>query len=269
MKILIGILLYCVVASIFAVDIPYYTPSQLAVIKQRGYLKVAIIDNDHPPFIFKAPGQPLQGLDIELAQNIAMLLQVKLRIDNRSKNYGDLIQKIYQKQDDIAVSAIVSVPSRAKAMYLSAPYLRSPIGLLVNRIKYDHLETGKIPNFNFPTIHIGSISSSAYIGYIHHIYPQATIVPYDNETKLLSDVMNGSLDACMDDDLFIKTWLAEKPERALHTRYIVLPGYYASYAVATSYGYPILGKWLDNFIQEAINLGFMNDIIFKYSSGKY
>lgn len=245
-------------------SLPVYSPSHMAEIQKRGYIRIGIIAQSYPPFVIHHSNGDVSGIDIDLGRKIAQILGVKAVFDNSAETYATLMSNIYNKKDDIVLSGLVSIPSRAKSIYFSVPYLRSPVGLLVNRVKYDKFIKNTIPSFNDDSVKIGVLDASAYIGYIEFLYPKAHIVTFESIDKLMQSVSNGNIDACMMDDLFIRNWLAERPERAIHTRYILIPGYYAEYGIATSYAFPILGQWLDNFVREAINLSFIDQLTKKY-----
>jgi polar amino acid transport system substrate-binding protein len=260
-----GLLLCLLCLAFSAMSITFYSPSQLSVIHNRGYIRVGILKGNYPPFIIKNKAGQLTGLEIELVESLAELLQVKIQYDNSARSYDELLQNMYEKKDDIIVSGLVSIPSRATSVYFSSNYTVSPVGILVNRIKYDHLPANKLPNFDNANFKIGVLEASAFIGYIHFMYPKATIVTYINLHKLMQDVSDGKVDACMMDHLFIKDWLAQQPERAIRTRYITFPGFQVGYAIGTSYDYRVLGLWLDNFVQEAISIGFIDRLMKKYA----
>lgn len=109
------------------------------------------------------------------------------------------------------------------------------------------------------------MDGSAYIGYIKSLYPKAQIVRFKSTDDVLFAVSKGQIDGCMIDDLVVKVWLAQKPERAIRTRYLILQGVYASYAMATSYSYPFFGEWLSNVVDATINIGLIDSSIQKYT----
>ncbi len=262
-------LLLCITLPSFAQTLlpnllPIYAPSQMSVISKRGYIRVGIWAQSYPPFVIYHGNGDVEGIDIALARKIADLLGVKVVFD-KADTYTELMQNAFDKKDDIILSAVVSIPSRARSLDFSNPYLRSPVGILVNRVKYDNLRKNINVLFNTSSVKIGVIRASAYIGIIEFMYPKATIEIYDEADQLMADVTDGKLDGCMMDDLFVKAWLAQQPERAIRTRYLTLPGYYAGYGIATSYSYPVLATWLNNFVQEAQFIGFMDELLAKYS----
>lgn len=258
------LLLFCLTS--LALALPIYNPSHMETIKKRGYIRVGILNEDYPPYAMHNKQGQYVGIDISIVREIANLLGVKVVYDTSASTYDTFLKNMYDRKDDIIISALVSVPSRAKSLLFTIPYYRSSIGLLINRVKYDNLENDKVPEFNSSNITIGVVTASAYKSYIHYIYPKAKIVVYKSAKRLLHAVVQGKLDGCMMDDLFIKAWLAEKPQRALRTRYILLSGYYANFAIATSYRYPIFGKWLNNVIQNMNDIGFFNRLLNKYAA---
>ncbi len=121
--------------------------------------------------------------------------------------------------------------------------------------------------FNDPKIKIGLLIGSAFTDYVTYLYPKAKIVFYESSLQMLQSVADDQVDAVLMDELVVKMWLANKPERALRTRYIVLPDYNAGYAIATSYDYRTFGEWINEFVDEARAIGMTQRLLKKYTQG--
>lgn len=244
-----------------------YSPSHMADIHKRGYIRVGILDQPVAPFIIHNPDGSVTGIDAELANEIGQLLGAKVIFDNSAKTYDELLQHVYDKTDDIAISGIVRTPTRAKSVYFSDPYLTFPVGILVNRVQFDHAQENLEAFLNQPTTKIATLDGSAYVGFIKFVYPNAKIVSYESVTQLMEDVTTDKIDACMMDQLVVQYWLAQKPERALRSRYLPLTNYTAQYAIAASYSDPVFGLWLNQFVSESHAAGFSDRLLKKYAKG--
>jgi len=247
--------------------LPVFPDSQLAVIKKRGYLKVGIFTENSEPFVIQKNNQ-LTGIDIDLAKVMADHLGVKVVFDKVSNRYNDLFWQAYNHQDDIVMSGIIRTLARSESLYLSSPYYKFQVGLLANRLKYDYLSGSVMEVFNRPNVTIGQMQDSAFIDYIHYLYPNAKVKEFENMTELFHALQMGEIDATMIDEVAARAWLNSKPQRALKTRYYLQKDLYAEYVVATSYDYPILGRWLDLFTQQAVDIGFMQKLLLKYTKGQ-
>ena len=254
-----------VLISYTALALPIYSPSQMQVIHERGYLRVAILNESLAPFTIVNSDTSLTGIDIEMAHEAAAILGVKVQFDRSAKTYEELLQRVYDKKDDIAISGIIRTPTRAQSVQFSSPYYTYPIGLLVNRIKYDKLNGNLFTAFNAAKIKIGVLKDGAFVGYVEYLYPKAKLVLYESIAQMLQDVELDKIDASMMDELVVRKWLSEKPERALRTRYLVIPNYHAAYSIATSYDYQKFGQWLNEFIDEAKAIGVTERLLKKYT----
>lgn len=91
----------------------------LADIQKKGEL-VMVTDAAWAPFEYIADGETPVGSDIDLAQNIADALGVKLKIINAS--FDSIPSYIENGQADIAVAAITITDERKEEMDFSVPY---------------------------------------------------------------------------------------------------------------------------------------------------
>lgn len=246
---------------------PVFSPSQVANIKKRGYIRVGIFSHNMEPFVYHDKNGKLIGIDVDLAREIARFLEVKVVFDSSAKKYGDLIDRAYNKQDDIVMSGIIRTPIRAQSVSFSAPYYKFNVGILVSRLKHDQFNNDSVELLNNTSVTAGVIYGSAYIGYLQRLYPKAKMKMYTTDDQLFKAVSIGEVDFCMMDEVVIDTWLADKPARALRARYYPLPGYYAGYAILTSYDYPMLTQWLSVFVDEAKDTGFTGRLLKKYTRG--
>jgi cyclohexadienyl dehydratase len=111
--------------------------SRLDAIITQGTLRVGTT-GDYKPFTFldKASGQ-YSGLDIELAQNLAQALGVK--IDFVATAWPALMKDFEADRFDIAMGGISVTLERQKKAYFSAPYMRegkTPIARCEDKEKF-------------------------------------------------------------------------------------------------------------------------------------
>lgn len=118
-----GLMAILLLLSGLATAVPVYTPSQMDVIQKRGYLRVGVIAINHAPFIIHQKDGQLSGIDIDLAKEVANLLSVKIVFDNSATTYEQLLQNMFDKKDDMIISALLSVPSRGKSVFSVNPII--------------------------------------------------------------------------------------------------------------------------------------------------
>ncbi|MDU7217394.1 MAG: transporter substrate-binding domain-containing protein, partial [Dialister sp.] len=102
-------------------------------IKERGKLIVGT-SSGYPPYVFvdaTAGDKKVIGLDVELAQQVANKLGVKLEVQDMS--FSALLSSVTADKVDIAVGGVAPTPEREKAMAFSKIYLPTEQKLLVRK----------------------------------------------------------------------------------------------------------------------------------------
>ncbi|MDR1786003.1 MAG: transporter substrate-binding domain-containing protein [Spirochaetaceae bacterium] len=131
-KIVMGAVLFAVIAAgVYAKGGGDKT--LLEQIKARGELVVGT-SSGYPPYEFvdvKSPGQPVIGLDIELAQKIAQTIGVKLKVEDMK--FDALLSSLPSKRIDIAIAGLNPNDERRKTMDFSDNYLSSTQQVMVRR----------------------------------------------------------------------------------------------------------------------------------------
>lgn len=105
----------------------------LKKIKERGKLIVGT-SSGYPPYVFvdaTAGDKKVIGLDVELAQQVANKLGVKLEVQDMS--FSALLSSVTADKVDIAVGGVAPTPEREKAMAFSKIYLPTEQKLLVRK----------------------------------------------------------------------------------------------------------------------------------------
>lgn len=105
----------------------------LKKIKERGKLIVGT-SSGYPPYVFvdaTAGDKKVIGLDVELAQQVANKLGVKLEVQDMS--FSALLSSVMADKVDIAVGGVAPTPEREKAMAFSKIYLPTEQKLLVRK----------------------------------------------------------------------------------------------------------------------------------------
>ena len=103
-------------------------PVSLAAILRRGVLRVGV-RSDGMPWAFRNSHGELVGYDIDLVDDLARSLGVKLEV--RSAGLGELERWLDVEQIDLAVGGIQSSPQRAVRHQLSQGYQRVHLALVV------------------------------------------------------------------------------------------------------------------------------------------
>jgi polar amino acid transport system substrate-binding protein len=91
----------------------------LADIKAKGVLTVGV-KADYPPFSYRAPSGELTGLEVDLARDIAQLLQVKLQLEPVAA--PNRLQFLQGGKGDLIIATMAVTNDRKKAVGVLEPY---------------------------------------------------------------------------------------------------------------------------------------------------
>ncbi|HHQ48432.1 MAG TPA: transporter substrate-binding domain-containing protein, partial [Acidobacteria bacterium] len=153
-----------------------HTPgvSRLAEIRQRGFLRVGYLA-DRLPFAFVNQEAQLVGFDVEMANELARDLGVRLQFVRLDP--ATLAQSLSDGSCDLLMSGLVVTPERALQMSLTRPYLELTAAFIVPDPKRGTFSSlAKVREI--PDLRIGVVASLPSITRaIRQVLPNATIVP--------------------------------------------------------------------------------------------
>ena len=243
-------------------------PPDIARIKQRGELVVAMYYEDVPPFYMHDTNNQLVGIDVDIANDIAEKLGVKLRLNRNSKTYDEIVQTVANQQADIGISALSDTLERAKIVGFTAPYWSLKQALLINRLKLstykNHPDFKKIELLlNQKGIRIGVIKGSSYIDFAKKLFPNAEIISYDSLDEGIEDTKKSNTLAFLYDEVEIKNWNKLHPEESLFLRTDFINQGVDTLAIAVHWQDTHLLAWLELYITKS------KDNFFKKLSAKY
>lgn len=199
-------------------------PPDIQQIIDRGKLTVAVLDHDNAPFFMTMADGSLAGLDIQLAQAIAAQLGVDLALHRSAHTFDDVVNAVFNRDADLAISKISRTMKRAIRVRFSQPYLQMRQGLLINRLQL--AQQAKSNNIT-ATIRklsgeVGVIKGSSYVGFLKQKFPRATIVERNSWADIVAAVSAGEILAGYRDELEIKKVVLTKPDAALQVQTVVL-----------------------------------------------
>lgn len=199
-------------------------PPDIAQILERGKLIVAVLNQDNAPFFMKAEEGQLSGLDIQLAQAIADQLGVDLEVNRSADTFNGVVETVFNRHADIAISKISRTMKRAVRVRFSEPYLQMRQGLLINRLQLaQQVKSGNVTaTIRALSGEVGVIKGSSYVGFLKQKFPKATIVERDSWSDIVKAVSAGELLAGYRDELEIKKVVLTKPDAALQLQTVLL-----------------------------------------------
>jgi len=211
-------------------------PPDIAAIKKKNVLVVAMTKKDNPPF-FSGEGENIHGLDVEIAQRIGVLLGVPVEFRRDAESFAEVVEQIRDGRADVAVSKLSVTGPRLQAVRFSVPYIKLRQSLIINRLWLSQNSQGRpvfevIRNFDGK---ISFIRNSSYDTFAHINFPNATFLPEDKWDVIVDKVTRGDIAAAYRDEFEIKKISFEKPEAALSTKTITISDSLDNIAVAVNY----------------------------------
>lgn len=199
-------------------------PPDIQRIVDRGVLVVSLLDKDNPPFFMVREDGQLDGSDVKMARAIAEALDVDVEFRRTATTFNEVVDDVYARNADLAISKISRTLKRARHNRFSKPYLSLRQGLLVNRLQLAQSSHGSNMTEMIRNLEgkIGIIKGSSYAGFAKQKFPKATIVSYPNWSDVVKAVTNGTVVAAYRDELEVKKIVLSRPDTALQLQTIAL-----------------------------------------------
>jgi ABC-type amino acid transport substrate-binding protein len=240
---------------------------EIAAIKTRGILRVAMHQVDHPPFFMKDEKGELIGLDVEIAKDIAAQLQVKLEIIRTAPSFDDVVQQIIDGEADVAIAKLSMTLPRAEKVRYTSPYVTMSKALLINRFVL-----GTMPEritvremFDLPQAKIGAIAHSSYANLAVRVFPKAQVFPEPSWDKdLVPRLKRGELWALFRDELEVRRTMFLVKDAALNFLAVNLSDEQDPIMMAVHRNHVLLQQWLNLYIEYAFRKPEMSEVIKKY-----
>ncbi|WP_413722462.1 ABC transporter substrate-binding protein [Sodalis sp. RH24] len=184
---------------------------QLANIKQAGVIRVATFDSNPPFGSVDAKTHNIVGYDVDFAKALADALGVKLELV--PTNPANRIPLLQSGKADIIVADITITPERAKVIDFSIPYFVTGQQFLVPVNSPDKLD-------GYANARIGAVKGTTGEQELHHHFPNARVLSYDDIPLALTALRNGNVQAITQDSTILAGLLDGAPDKA---KYKVLP----------------------------------------------
>ncbi|WP_161788449.1 cation:dicarboxylate symporter family transporter [Desulfonatronum thiodismutans] len=120
-------------ASIATASPSWSLSADLERLRARGTLRVAVVDMDIAPFVFRENGE-LRGADVDLARGFAQSIGLEAVFVPAGDTYSQVVRAVAEGRADIGISELSKTMERAQTVLFSRPYFISGITLVVNRL---------------------------------------------------------------------------------------------------------------------------------------
>jgi ABC-type amino acid transport substrate-binding protein len=226
-------------------------PADIARIRQRGELVVAMLATDTPPFFYEKEGQ-LVGLEVDLAKSIARELKVEVRFNREAKSFNEVVDMVAQRRADLGVSKLSRTLARAQMVHFSQPYLALNHALVLNRVAFARLANNEkvedtVRQFKGT---LGVIAQSSFSDFAKNNFPKAKIIEYPNWNAVLNAVNKGEVTGAYRDEFEIKRLLKDNPTAALTLRTVTLKDLDDTLSIAVGVTDPTLLAFVNQVLSQ-------------------
>jgi polar amino acid transport system substrate-binding protein len=223
----------------------------IARIVQRGELVVAMAGMDTPPFFYQRGGK-LLGLEVEMADDLARELKVKVRFNRSAHSFNEVVDIVARQEADVGISKLSRTLARAQTVRFSEPYLRLKHALALNRLALakmtkDRSVQSLVRNFDGT---LGVIASSSFADFAMHNFPKADIRTYPGWQDVVQAVRDGEVVAAYRDEFEIKRLLRGDATASLTLRTVTLTDLEDTLGIAVGVGDPVLLDVVNLFLAQ-------------------
>jgi len=262
--------IFTMLADVSSANEPTGTAPDIQRIIDRGKIIVAMLYEDIPPFFMHNKKGELIGIDVELSQDIAKRLGVRVEFNRSSKTFDAVTDSVGKREADVAISMLSDTLNRATRVRFSDSYVMLRQALLINRLQLaqrypsskSHKNIRKL--LNQKGINIGTIAGSSYVYFSRRDYPLAAHTLYDDWDAMLHDTMKGNLFALLFDEVQIKNLKYDFPDIGLRLKTVMPDDRKDSIAFAVHRDDHNLLAWLNLYLRKIKDDGVLEKLIDTY-----
>lgn len=197
----------------------------IRTIQQRGQLVVAMAQEDQPPFFGTDKQGQAIGVDVELSQEIAHNLGVKLKLLRTAVTYDEVVNQVAEGKADLAISNLSITLQRAQKVNYSKQYITVKKSILLNQKTFSELkktDNESLKSFFQAGNKLGVVKGSSYVEFSKIEFPQADLVEYDTWEGLVKDLDKGIIAAGFWDEFEVDKIIFFQPQGAFRYQAISL-----------------------------------------------
>lgn len=234
-------------------------------IRKRGWFTWGGDQEGGAPYVFPDPADPARtmGCDVDFAKELAKELSRELGTPVEARFAQGPWEKLPDLLDsgriDVVLDGYEWMPERARLMHASLPYYVYELELLA-RADTPGVERGWDWLRAAPKKRVGILGGSAAERYMQEHCPGLELVSYDGATNAMGDVVQGRLDATLEDLPIAITYARDFPALRA-TGELVGPGRYVAYVRRADEGF---GAAIDRAILALRANGTLESIFTRY-----
>ena len=216
-------------------------PPDIAAIKKKNVLIIAMTKKDVPPF-FSGEGADIRGLDVEIGRRIGVMIGVPVEFRRDAESFAEVVEQVRDGRADLAVSKLSITGPRLLTVRFSDPYIKLKQAMIINRLWLSQNSQGREVHEVLRTFNgkISFIKNSSYDTFARTNFPKAVYTPEESWDTIINNVTNGAIAAGYRDEFEIKKISFEKPEAAITTKTVTISDSIDNIAVAANINAPQL-----------------------------
>ncbi|MEH2325689.1 MAG: transporter substrate-binding domain-containing protein [Nostoc sp.] len=181
--------------------------AEIPEIQQRGYLTVAVKDNLRPLGFRDANGN-LQGLEIDLAQRLALDLVGTKAVKLKPVANSDRLSVVLDKKVDFAIARVTATESRSRIVNFSVPYYLDSTVLVTKDPSVQKLS-------DFAKQKIAVLNNSSTIAKVRYYVSNAELIGVNSYQEARDKIENNAAFAFAADASVLSGWVQQYPQYRL------------------------------------------------------
>ena len=157
-------------------------------------LKVGMSGNQ-PPMTMTTREGGLMGFDVDLAQALALAMNVKLEI--KTIPFGELIAALENDEIDMVMSNVSITPARTELVSFVGPYMMSGMSILTKSEVLGTITSAE--EFNRSDLKLLALKNSTHANFIKKVAPDATLIEFGSYDEGVAMLIEGKADAMVAD----------------------------------------------------------------------
>lgn len=185
---------------------PVAGDTSLADIKAKGFFILGL-DDSFPPMGFRGENGEIQGFDIDLANEVAARMGVKVQLQPIDWTAKEM--EIENKNIDVIWNGFTISPDNQKKILYSQPYLANKQVIVV--LAGSTINTKADLAGKKVGVQLESSGQAAVEKDTASLDSFREFLKFDTYTTALLDLKNGTIDAVVGDEIFIKYMMTKDP----------------------------------------------------------
>lgn len=185
------------------------------------------MDATYRPFEFADESGQLVGVSVEIGKEIGVTLGRP--VEFRNINFDGLITALRTGAIDLIISSMTATEQRRRSVAFSDPYVKTGLSILTPATSTVKSRADLEQGTRRVAVRIGTTGES----WCQENLPKARLVRLDSDAACVLEVVNGSVDAWVYDQVSVMNYHAQHPDR---TRALLEPLREEQWAIAARIG---------------------------------